>query len=100
MQDPTEKAENVGRHRASKRLGKIMPRKCCHCEVERRIHCHHIDEDPLNDKLLNLCWLCPLHHRQIHSMERRGARLKREIQASVEKFTVLLKETLVSLGSG
>ena len=40
---------------------------CGMCDKRERLHCHHINEDPMYNELSNLAWLCHLHHGIIHS---------------------------------
>jgi phosphomannomutase len=59
-----EKAKNI-----VNKLGWI--RKCTVEDVQcnGRIELHHIDENPLNNNINNLIYLCRKHHMQRHSLE-------------------------------
>lgn len=40
--------------------------RCVLCESTKRLHVHHIDEDPLNNRAVNLVTLCPKCHHRVH----------------------------------
>lgn len=60
------------RQRSRRRLLKAMPLSCSQLQsggCRGRVECHHRDENPHNDALANLVWLCKLHHAQEHCKE-------------------------------
>lgn len=60
---------NRSRGRAREKLRKLIPdRICCHCSGTKRVICHHVDENPLNNSSANLCWLCSQCHGILHSI--------------------------------
>jgi hypothetical protein len=57
------------RQRARRKLLKCSQPVCSqapHGGCQGRVECHHRDENPHNDALANLVWLCKLHHAQAH----------------------------------
>jgi len=48
------------------------PRVCNTCGTDARLHCHHIDWNPLNRELSNLEWQCVPCHALLHSEAGRG----------------------------
>ncbi len=44
-----------------------VPFKCAACGLVGRLHCHHLDWNPLNRDLSNLQWLCIACHALAHS---------------------------------
>lgn len=51
-------------------LASGVPYACVHCKGARggtgRLDCHHRDEDPFNNDLENLVWLCRSCHEELH----------------------------------
>lgn len=79
------RSRNQSRGRARAILLKFSPeRKCCHCGSCTRVICHHVDENPLNNSTLNLCWICSKCHGIIHSIVPDSRR--EEIQKSINRF--------------
>lgn len=69
--DPVAKAIHQSRQAANRTLKRLRLRICEVCSAIHnkplRIECHHMDENPLNNELNNLKWLCSSCHGDIHS---------------------------------
>jgi len=94
--DPLERAANSARHKASKILLAVSPKICCHCDSSEKVQCHHVDEDPTNNAITNLAWLCRPHHDLYHAMVRPEVRA--EIARSIRRFQLLLPTSERSTG--
>lgn len=65
--DPAYRKANASRSVAHKKLKRHNgPRECFVCASKKRLHCHHVDFDPLNNIITNLVWLCHNCHMEIH----------------------------------
>ncbi len=51
-----------------------VPYECRGCGSTKRLHCHHINENPMDRKLINLMWLCHWCHMRLHLEERERER--------------------------
>jgi hypothetical protein len=66
--DPQVKAIHLSRGKARKALTKIRKKQCEACGViMRRMDCHHKNENPLDNRIENLQWLCHSCHMRLHS---------------------------------
>lgn len=69
--DESYRAIQQSRQNANRLLGKLRPRVCEVCGMynlkPRRVDCHHKDENPLNNTVSNLKWLCSSCHGEAHS---------------------------------
>lgn len=66
--DPIYKSRQNSRLVANKKL-KQSDRlyECEGCGSTKRLHCHHINLNPLDNQLENLMWLCHWCHMRIHA---------------------------------
>ena len=83
-EDPVYRKFSHARAKSRSALLAIAPKICCHCSSKKRIHCHHLGDNPLNWKIQNLCWLCTVCHRAVHSTFRLA--MRRQILRSIQKF--------------
>lgn len=66
--DPTVRAVHQSRERARKLLARIRPdRRCELCGDSTKVHCHHRNENPLDNRPENLAWLCIPCHTNVHA---------------------------------
>ncbi len=66
--DPQFKANLQSRSNARRKLkrsGREM--KCSECGSTDALHCHHVNKNPMDNRLENLAWLCIPCHAQAHS---------------------------------
>ena len=78
------KPHNVKRYREMRPL--VMKRdgqRCVLCESTTRLHVHHIDENPTNNRAVNLVTLCQPCHLKVHFSEQR-ATLSQQLSAYTE----------------
>ena len=65
--DEHYKALILTRQKSNRVLRKSdRPYSCARCSAQKRLHCHHVDENPFNRDLSNLMWLCHWCHMRIH----------------------------------
>lgn len=89
MEDPQERQAQYSRHRASAKLVRSSPRVCCHCRSLNDVECHHVNENPLDNDISNLAWLCSKCHGAVHSLVHHG--LKCQIEHSIRDFQLRLQ---------
>lgn len=66
--DPKFKAVLRSRQKANAILRRAsIAYICACCHSRKQLHCHHINHDPLDNRLNNLMWLCATCHAQAHS---------------------------------
>ncbi|SRR6266568_7598940 len=68
--DPELRQFVLSRARANRKLrASTRLYSCIQCGVTEKLHAHHKDKNPMNNKLINLEWLCPPCHRKEHRGE-------------------------------
>ncbi len=66
--DPIVKKILQSRQNARRKLKRAsIPMQCKSCGFMGKLHCHHINENPLDNALENLMWLCVPCHAAVHS---------------------------------
>lgn len=71
---PEQRAAIAARQRSRRRLLKHRAPVCTKASSRCRppVDCHHRDENPHNDALANLVWLCRYHHSAEHQRKVRS----------------------------
>ena len=66
--NPQIKAVQLSREKAREKLARARKKQCEACgAIKVRMHCHHKNENPLDNSIENLQWLCHSCHMRVHS---------------------------------
>lgn len=67
-EDPEYRAHQLSRMKANRILKNSgVKYECCGCGITEKLHCHHINENPMDNTMSNLMWLCHWCHMRIHA---------------------------------
>ena len=69
----------------------VKKEECILCAKKKKLHTHHIDRNPENNSIDNLCVLCSDCHREIHNKETED-RLQRRLQDRLQRRLPAEKE--------
>jgi hypothetical protein len=73
VEDPEYRGRQLSRMKAHRLLiNSGIKRECSGCGSVKRLHCHHINENPFDNALTNLMWLCHWCHMRVHAESRSG----------------------------